>query len=409
MLLWACSSNEPVMSLESDQDLENVSNIRTPEEAIAAAEESYSNFFKTTSRSSISADKKVIAVPSHSFGSARSGKDTVLYIVNFEDNKGFAIVNALRMGTEIIGISDSGNYNTESPDSNPPGLEMFLGQCQNITATYLAAKDKGISGDIGTFYSRSDTLMTDFSEPKVKTIWSQGSFFGKYCPNGIVGCGPLALGMALSAYKQPTAINLDFPDTPTSRITTLWDQIIPLNEYSANNYSQSAKDNVALFLRQIGHIMDAKYNPGVTSTYFDNNNSTAKFLAEGTSLTVSNPTPKAEILNIPKADLKKGVAVVRGVGNFGGHAWVSDGYLDYTIYVTDYFETSAGKISIIGHHETELHYVHMNWGWGGQSNGYFTLDYLLTSSPVIPDNNRPMVSEKYEYDFRYYIISSAGN
>jgi hypothetical protein len=57
-----------------------------------------------------------------------------------------------------------------------------------------------------------------------------------------------------------------------------------------------------------------------------------------------------------KHDLDQGKPVqYRGEGNSGGHAWVCDGYQG-----EDYF--------------------HMNWGWGGDFNGYYYLDDLVTGN-----------------------------
>lgn len=47
----------------------------------------------------------------------------------------------------------------------------------------------------------------------------------------------------------------------------------------------------------------------------------------------------------------------------GGHAWVCDGYQSQT---------------------TGLDYLHMNWGWGGYANGFFSVDNLTTSGPFNP-------------------------
>lgn len=103
IMLWACT-NESIVDFDITNKNDVISKIRTPNEAVSIAEQAYSNFFRTTSRSAISANKNVIALSSHSFSNSRGGDDTVLYIVNFENNKGFAIVNALKNGKELLGI-----------------------------------------------------------------------------------------------------------------------------------------------------------------------------------------------------------------------------------------------------------------------------------------------------------------
>ena len=67
-----------------------------------------------------------------------------------------------------------------------------------------------------------------------------------------------------------------------------------------------------------------------------------------------------------------------------GHAWVCDGYGPfyservYTLYVANY-NTPAQLIPIAYEYDNYTEYgtfYHMNWGWGGVSDGWFLANNL---------------------------------
>lgn len=70
--------------------------------------------------------------------------------------------------------------------------------------------------------------------------------------------------------------------------------------------------------------------------------------------------------------------------NYHGHAWVLDEYKDYMYYYCKSELAEAGSYTPIITQQTlvsEEHVFHVNWGWNGDCNGYFSLgvfdvDYL---------------------------------
>lgn len=93
-------------------------------------------------------------------------------------------------------------------------------------------------------------------------------------------------------------------------------------------------------------------------------------------------------------DLKCGnkIILMRGHGRYyhvafvvrkyvDGHAWVVDGYID---------QVKNNK---------ESKYVHCNWGWGGNENGYFLSNALnAEESPIYNDD---VTSSTRSSNFRY--------
>lgn len=396
IMVWSCSSNEPNLTNVTKNTALVAGDVITPGEATDIAIEAYGDFFKEKSRSGVTVDKNIIAVSSQSFRVSRSGADTVLYIVNFKDDMGFAIVNALRQGDALIGISDQGNYNNVNHDENPPGLEMFLDECQRLSANTVAKVSVIDSPRDG--YERldimTDTLINDVVEPKVSTKWSQNFFYGQYCPNGITGCAPLALGMALSAFKQPYYIDLTFPGAPYSKMYIQWDNIIVLNPRLSMMDNEHVEQNVALLLRELGHLMNADYSkPEATYIY---NLSFCADAAKSVGLTCGLKVSEVDdnLSSVPAytPDIKKGVVIMKGRDEEKEiqHAWILDGYIYEKIRDTYIITRADGTREIDDIVEWTHYYVHINWGWGGRSNGYFNLSY---------NNNKISTTNPHKLDY----------
>ena len=54
-----------------------------------------------------------------------SDNDTLLYIFNFDDNQGFAVVSASRQTDGLIAVTEAGNYDPAVPTGNP-GFDMYM-------------------------------------------------------------------------------------------------------------------------------------------------------------------------------------------------------------------------------------------------------------------------------------------
>ena len=60
--------------------------------------------------------------------------------------------------------------------------------------------------------------------------------------------------------------------------------------------------------------------------------------------------------------------ILLGVGSNGGHAWVADGYKNVKIHVIEKKKFLGITIST-KEYDIYKDYLHMNWGWNGESNG----------------------------------------
>lgn len=76
----------------------------------------------------------------------------------------------------------------------------------------------------------------------------------------------------------------------------------------------------------------------------------------------------------------------------GGHVWVADGVWEIGMIVHFY----AYLAPVIGNDDQELvcvtddtlkKYIHFNWGWGGDCNGYFLVDIFNANNAYQYDNS----------------------
>jgi len=79
-----------------------------------------------------------------------------------------------------------------------------------------------------------------------------------------------------------------------------------------------------------------------------------------------------------------GIALISGVSDEGGHAWVLDGTgsIEYECWTYYSYNPITGQYGSCDHNKYVSQYVHCNWGWGGQDNGYFHEGVYDTSKGV---------------------------
>lgn len=103
----ACSDDGEELNYSSNDEVigNNYSSYRTQEEAISTATNLAAQMFDSQSRSARMVDpNSVICVK----GGSRSAADTLLYIVNYEGNQGYAIIAGPKNVLPVYAIVDSG-------------------------------------------------------------------------------------------------------------------------------------------------------------------------------------------------------------------------------------------------------------------------------------------------------------
>lgn len=411
--LCACSNDEETLLRETTSetvDVKILDEMRTPAEAIEIAKKAYSNFFETKNRAEISVADNVIAIPSRTYGVARSGNDTALYVVNFENDKGFAIVDAYKNNNGLIGISDEGNYDAVNQKSNAPGLNIYIDRLQaEIEESHqLRANITPVEPEpFERLVEMVDTLSIDGVNPRAKARWGEDSFYGKYCPNNLAGCGPVALATLLSIYKEPTRIGLRFPDAPINVTDIYWEALEKVHISMAEDVYKSEKNSIALILRELGERSISKYDESNTysdfiKTYlvlYDLMNKVDRyFLRELNS----------KKWGIDRAWLRHGVALCNATPtndpyDENGTYWVIDGYKYYQVRYR-YIKISMNTPEVIQEDIFDYTYYHCNWIWHGKGNGYFRDILMNPSKSPMPDDNSQIDKDiTYKFNYNYTI------
>lgn len=174
-----------------------------------------------------------------------------------------------------------------------------------------------------------------------------------------MGCGPLALGQIFSYYRKPTRIpgrNID------------WNLILEYPDITITDRPERIEMG-AFLLHEIGLFSSAIYGKEVTTTNWFDLTSAMRRLGY---LSTSSSTSLGDVItqiakNGPTLMAAPYAGEIADAGD--GHAWVTDGYRT----LIEKYEYRDRNKDLISTESKYIHYLHMNWGWGGISNGYFLL------------------------------------
>ncbi len=281
--------------------------------------------------------------------------DEGCYVFNVGQQQGFVIVSSDDRTPAVLGYADSGTF---SPEDIPANMRawlqgyddqlQWLGQQPETTAQQAplkAAARRAIS-------------------PLLSSQWNQYAPYNNQAPaidgnQCLTGCVATAMAQVMFYHKWPTETKTEIPAyTSNTTLGTL--AALPATTFRwadmqatyGSSYSSESGTAVAKLMRYCGQSVQMNYGTGVSMAdtrqvatalkqYFDYDN-TAKSV-ERLYYT------SAEWNDLIYAEMAAGRPVVYGgQSTGGGHAFVIDGY-------------------------DENDYFHINWGWGGQDDGFFLL------------------------------------
>lgn len=294
------------------------------------------------------------------------------YVFNFGDNQGFVVISGDDSLTELIGYSREGSFSTENM---PQNLKSWFG-------AYADYVEKVQSGE-ATPIKRASEVGTPVVDALVKTHWNQDEPFNRMCPayyieeNEILptGCVATAVAQVMNYYEYPsrgkgeisysyyqanvpasrTDISVDF-----SQSTYDWDNMLDdytryydANKNIINEYNDTEAEAVALLMRDCGASVLMTYAlDGSGALDFNIPYGIATHFGYKSSLYIRSAMTDAQFIGIIEDELDNGRPLVFcGSGTAGGHCFVADGY------------DSNGLL-------------HINWGWGGLSDGWFNINLM---------------------------------
>lgn len=333
----------------------------------------------------------------------RSASDTLIYAVNYTDNNGYLLISANKATEPILAIVEDGAY-TEEEYIHSDSFSFFI---KNAAAYVESASAMSALNQASNFSSSQGGGMEDFlmmwyddtiksqswSGARVEVNWGQNWPENTYCPNKVAGCGPVAIAQVVSYFKPNLNFDLTFDNRHSDRLVIDWNQMLTHKKSTNIRYPESGEvelhvvncnenyeihNDLAAFVRQIGVWCYSDYNENSTSTDLSDLYYVAsKLLSDYNKVNVTGSNCYDKIKS-------SGIVLMTGYCSEGGHAWVIDGVgnINYDIHRYYYYNPKTHQYK-----DSEIisqcsKYVHCNWGWAGQDNGYFLLGVYDTDKGI---------------------------
>ena len=283
-----------------------------------------------------------------------SNSEPAFYVFNADNEGGYVIVSADSRTEEILGYADQGSFDF---DHISEAMERWLeGYASEITAM----GNKKVSS------AKRKAQTHPAVSPFIKTTWAQGAPYNLRCPmddgyQSVTGCVATAMAQVMYYHQWPkTAISALPAYTTTSRgfdmaelpsTTFRWTDM--KETYSMGERGPAA-DAVAELLIYCGQAVKMDYTADESSSWITPETFTNLFGYSKTAKRVDRrnySTSEWESILLDELDNGRPM-MYKGTSSYnGGHQFILDGY------------------------DGDGHF-HINWGWGGNNNGYFVLSVL---------------------------------
>lgn len=327
-------------------------------------------------------------------------EDTPLaYVVNFEDDKGYAILAADIKLSPVICIVDEGSFSTSdfvefARNSTVTRSNFSRNSAQDVQYALInnSLSLPPIDG-ANPLIAASDTTVLFKCLPLVPTKWGQRDPYNYYAPldnssnkRCLAGCVPVAGAQTLAALcyhhnwrpEAQLSENYDIDWYSINRMINA-----DIYKFVSQDYSSYAL-NTASLIRAVGENIDAHYTDSLTTaytsrlveTYESFGMSSVKYGNDRS--TTDNRVTKDDILNmIVVNNYPVVVQSLNGITRSDGHAFVLDGWLrlEYSalsLLPNDNNEGLQG-FNKIDNVQYNFDLVHVNFGWNGNYDGYFLL------------------------------------
>jgi len=310
----------------------------------------------------ISADqqgaKRIKAISSSSpeliFTRQTKSLEPAVYVFGIKES-GFMIVAADDATESVLGYSDNGSFD---PANIPPALAEMLDEY--AAQISWARQHPGVNFTA----ARPDR---EAIAPMVSTKWNQSAPFNNACPtvNGkqcVTGCVATALAQLVNYHKWPQGngvgtasytwngqtLSFDYANT-----TFDWENM--LDRYETGKYNDTQVNAVATLMYACGVGVQMNYNTGASGAVTSKG---VNFLIKNLDYNKGIHTESRAYYytqqweDLVYSQLRDfGPVQFSAQSNSSGHSFICDGY------------SSDG-------------FFHINWGWGGMSDGYFLLSAM---------------------------------
>ncbi len=294
---------------------------------------------------------------------SKSEGKTCFYVFNVGDGDGFVIAGGDEAAKQILGYSTCGTFDY---DQAPDNFRWWLSQYTEQIAHAEAPSQEALAA-AAAYRAKAAQTREDVA-PLMQTTWSQDYPYNREIPvyeshqaRYVTGCVATAMAQVMKRWNYPEhgqgsysytyeghTFSADFENT-----TYDWDNMLP--SYKGVTYTDDNIKAVGTLMYHAGVALKMHYGTSesgagsfsigpVLAKYFGYDKSVRYesrefFTDEGWEELIYNELSAGR--PVPYAGFK--------AGSSSGHAFVCDGY------------------------QASTNMYHINWGWGGVYNNYFTL------------------------------------
>lgn len=233
-------------------------------------------------------------------------------------------------------------------------------------AEYVAAVQSGKAKARKILLSDSPSVVV---EPLVTTKWNQDAPFNNFAPEYTddnnntqrcaTGCAATAMAQIMKFHNWPeqgvghySYEHQSFGTISSDFSEHVYDWTNMIDRYNNGEYSNVQADAVALLMKDCGVSLNMNYGPVSGASIYSYTPAFKNYFRYSSRTVNRSGCETAEFTRIITDELQEGRPIIYcGTGEDSGHAFVVDGY------DTNYF-------------------LHVNWGWGGYSDGYFDMNYM---------------------------------
>lgn len=382
--------------------------------------------------------------------------DTLVYIVNFDDGEGFALLGAQSNLSSVYSVTESGtfdvdkfsealNYEIEHNLLTPEEYAARVAAEQEEEIEYGDANNEDIAYNIMAGAVLTDStgplpwqpspedppvidggivlppipISTEVNEswvfvenydPLLTTEWTQTSPFnlkckdsqGNICP---AGCVVIAVAQIMAYHEYPK--NQVF-----NSVVVDWDTV---KQYD-NSTTYDDESAIATQLSNLCFELGKDYNCDVTYTVAgspasdsDAKKTLKRYNYEDVTMYNSfSDNIKLKVIEEIKKNNPIYISAYRSEKK--GHAWVIDGFVKRKKKYETIKTYANGSITSSISYGAEQSLLHCNWGWGGTHNGYFVMGNSFDTEEryddIDSDSPTPHQSSEYkEYYFKFSVIT----
>ena len=273
------------------------------------------------------------------------------YVFNDDAGKGFVIVAGNDKMGEVLAYSNESSI--DITNLNP--------EARYLLNAYQKVYEELGKNKVLTTRAEAATNTSDEVQPLLKSKWGQLYPYSKQT-HYVTGCVATAVAQVMYYHKWPVqgkgqeSYTVKFDNTTRSADFTKshydWNNMLP--DYNRFGITPQQEDAVALLMNDVGIATNMQYTDGASGTqsYMAERALRNHFDYDAAMVTRAHEGV-ANFIEIVKKELRNGFPLyISGDSkNGGGHAWVCDGF-------------------------DKNNRFHMNFGWSGQADGFFSLEAL---------------------------------